>query len=411
MKKRIKAHFKLNLLSLFFIAVSFISITLAWFAYSGIARVETDIKVKAWYIQIEKDNEVVKNEVVISLDEIMPGMDTVSEMLKIQNLGDSDAELHYKIESARLLGDTKNNYIVDGIEVTSEEVEDLLSYELPFSINMSVTKNYISAHGDEAYFEVSVSWPLDSDRDELDSEWGNNAYEFLEAEKVKHSFDPTYQIRPSIQIIISVVAEQYLENEDSSDPRYNLGDEILFDVVNKQICTSVDATCIKTHVIDVNNTLGDDTVTLFPDPIFAHIDGEYDEYDSLFVSRTATWTANTRPLFIQDLIKIISKDVKDSFLIRNNLSNAIIGSINSPERMELEIGKIKKYNGYYQYKNINFDFLSSAVCYWTRNEFDDTKAFAVQKTDEFTSKIYGEQKNIAEGCKVIPVIIANKSDL
>jgi len=40
-KRNYKAYFKLNIMSIFFLAVSFLSITLAWFAYSGISKTQT----------------------------------------------------------------------------------------------------------------------------------------------------------------------------------------------------------------------------------------------------------------------------------------------------------------------------------------------------------------------------------
>ena len=92
MKKRHKLYLKLNLISLFFIVASFIFTTLAWFAYSGLSKLETEIDVKAWYIELSKSGETVSNNVVISLPTIYPGMDTVSEVIDIQNFGDSDAE-------------------------------------------------------------------------------------------------------------------------------------------------------------------------------------------------------------------------------------------------------------------------------------------------------------------------------
>ena len=54
MEKKYKVYVKLNLMSVFFIALSFISITFAWFAYSGLAKVSTDIGVSAWYIQFKQ---------------------------------------------------------------------------------------------------------------------------------------------------------------------------------------------------------------------------------------------------------------------------------------------------------------------------------------------------------------------
>jgi hypothetical protein len=57
MKKKTKLYLRLNLISLFFVAVSFISVTLAWFVYSGLSTVKTEVNVKAWYIELEKEEE------------------------------------------------------------------------------------------------------------------------------------------------------------------------------------------------------------------------------------------------------------------------------------------------------------------------------------------------------------------
>ena len=48
MNRKHKAYIKINIISLFFIAISSVSVTLAWFAYSGLSRVTTEIDIKAW---------------------------------------------------------------------------------------------------------------------------------------------------------------------------------------------------------------------------------------------------------------------------------------------------------------------------------------------------------------------------
>ncbi|MDD2490541.1 MAG: hypothetical protein PHY26_04785, partial [Bacilli bacterium] len=265
MKHRYKTYWRLNLMSILFVVVSFISVTLAWFAYSGLSNVATEVDIKAWYIQLEKDGETISNDIVISLSEIYPGMDIIQETVNIKNLGDSNAQVNYKIISARLLGKEEDNYIVDE-ETNSEYVEDVLAHEYPFHININLNKNYILAKGDESFFNVSISWPLDSDDDTLDSFWGTEAYKFQQEEETKKSLDENYQIKPAIQIVISLTAEQYLETDTTSDINYNLGNTILFDVIDNQKCTDISSTCLKTYVIDVNNKLGDKTVILLPDP-------------------------------------------------------------------------------------------------------------------------------------------------
>lgn len=409
MKPRHKVYLRLNLMSLFFIVVSFISVTLAWFAYSGLSNVATEIGVKAWYIELEKDGETVSNDIVISLPEVYPGMDIVNEIVNIKNLGDSDAQVKYSIASARILDNAEDNYVVDGVTTNSEYVEDLLSHEYPFHINVNLTKGYVLSKGTESSFEVSISWPLDSGSDNEDSLWGTEAYKFQKNEENIKNGDANYQIRPSIQIIISVTAEQYLGEETSSDPRYNLGDIVLYDVVNNRVCTEISSTCIKTYVMDVNNKVGDEAVALLPDPNNTYLSGAYSDYNYLFGAITNNWTVSTRPLLVGDLLKIVSTDVMNSLLIRDNISDLIIGNLNYGNRMNDEIARATSYNGHYDFVNEKFGYFSAANCYWTSSEYNSSNGFAVKKIDETESKIYGEAK--ASSCNVVPVILVNKSNL
>lgn len=210
MKIKHKIYFRLNLMSIFFMIVSFISVTMAWFAYSGLVTVSTEVNVKAWYIELEKDGTVVSNSVSISLADIYPGMETVTETIIIKNLGDSDAEVKYEIASARILGDEADNYVIDGGDVTSQYIENILANQYPFKISINLDKNYVLTKSEPALFEISISWPLDSGDDTIDSFWGTEAYKFYQSEEEKKVLNPDYQIRPSIGIIINLIAEQYL---------------------------------------------------------------------------------------------------------------------------------------------------------------------------------------------------------
>lgn len=405
MKNRLKNYFKLNLLSMFLIAVSFISVTLAWFAYSGLAKVSTEVNVKAWNIELEKSGEKVSNDIVISLSEIYPGMDIVYELLKIRNLGDSDANVKYEISSVRIL----DEYNYDVYSVTSNETEDKLSYEFPFGINMSLSKNYAASQGDESYFQISVLWPLDSGNDELDSYWGTKAYEFQQNEEAKLKQNPDYQIRPSIQIVISLTAEQYIEEGTSTDMRYDLGEEILYDVSTDNRCYAISTTCIKTHIVDINNTLSDTEVNLLPTPFNSYIDSTYNNYEQSLLNLTHDWQVKYRALDIKDILKILAKDVRTTHLIRDGISNSLIGNFKTEERMNKELTKTINSNGYYQFNNEYFDYISSVDCYWSTNEYNLNKAFAVKKIDTNHSKVYGEDK--LHTCKVIPILQVSKDKL
>ena len=212
MDRKHKALLKLNVMTLFLIALSSISVTLAWFAYSGLAKVSTEIDIKSWLIEFEKNDKTVSNNIVISLDDIYPGMDTVQETIKIKNRGDSNAKLSYSIQSARILDEE-----IDIKNIEQDELKDKLSHNYPFSINMNLSDNYVLSQGKDSEFKLSVSWPLDSDNDKIDSEWGNLAYQFEDNEQKKLKEDPNYKIRQSIKIVIVAKAEQITESNESND--------------------------------------------------------------------------------------------------------------------------------------------------------------------------------------------------
>lgn len=410
MKLKRKAYLKLNIMSLIFLVVSFISFTYAWFAYSGLVDANTEIDVKAWNIKIEKDGEQISNEIVISLDDIYPGMDPVTEDVNIKNFGDSDASIRYEIKSARLLGNVENEFVVDGTNVTSKYVEDLLSHEYPFHVNINLTKGYALSNGGESKFTVSVSWPLDSGDDESDSDWGKAAYDFESYQSSMLASDSSYQIKPSIQIVIGLTAEQYIVADTSIDPNYDLGDEILFNVVNNSRCSEISDSCLKTHVIDKNNAYGDDTVTLLPDIASELLpSGTYSSYDSNFTNYTSTWTVNKRSLVVEDLLNIVSNDVVSSVLSRENISDLVIGDLSYQGRMSTEISRAINYNGYFKFLNQSYPYFISNSCTWIDTEYNTNNSFALKINGEIESNIYKESKETT--CKVVPVIIANKLNL
>ena len=405
MDRKHKLYLKLNVMTLFFIAISCISVTLAWFAYSGIAKVSTDIDVKSWLIEFEKNDTTVSNNIVISLDDIYPGMEVMHETIKIKNKGDSNAKLSYSIVSARVFDE---EIIAENVE--QDFVKDRLSHYYPFSINMDLSDNFVLSKEEDSQFELSISWPLDSQNDERDSEWGNLAYQFGNNEQEKLKNDPTYQIRPSIKIVISAKAEQMTEFDDSSDINYPLGKQILYDISENKRCTQLSDTCISTYVIDINNKIGDETVTLLPDLFGSYSSGPYTKYNEILAETKKEWKVKTEELKIDDILKIISKDINNTLIIRNGFSDAIIGYLNSEESIDNLINKTipKDYNGYYSFLNKEYSYLVTNKCYWFNKEYDNTRnlAFALTKNTEENSKIYGEIKN--GECSVIPKIIAPK---
>ena len=403
MDARKRIYLKLNLVSLFFIAVSLISVTLAWFAYSGLAKVDTEIDVKTWYIEFQKGEEAVSNNIVISLSDISPGMDIVTEKVKIMNKGDSDAQLSYSIVSASLMGtelDATNG---------SDYLEDKLSHDYPFHINLSLNKNFALSGDEFSEFNLSVSWPLDSGDDSFDSEWGTRAYQYQRSEQSHHLEDDSYVAKPSIKIVISVKAEQLLTQNSSPDTDYEAGALVLFDVSQNKRCDTLSSTCLRTHVIDTNNTKGDTTVSLLPDLYGTYASGTFDNYNSLLSSAVSGWNVTTRGLTADDLLKVVSKDVVNSIVIGDNVSNRIIGDVKYGSRTSQVRNWTVSKNGLFRFNNEVYPYLVTNKCYWTNTEYDNDRGFALTKIDEEYSKVFGQAKT--SSCSVAPVIVADKSNL
>ena len=406
MRSQYKKYFKkIYIVPIVFIATSFIFTTFAWFAYSGLRSVSTEIDVKTWHIELTKSNETINNNIVISLDDVYPGMETVDEIISIENQGDSDAKLSYKIVSSRILDSEINGELLQDNEMLS----DSLSHDYPFHLNIDLSKKYISARGDASTFEVSVSWPLDSGNDEVDSLWGTNAYNFQNSERAKKNSNPDYVPRPAVQLVISIIAEQYTESADDSDKRFNMGDSILYDVVLNRKCNSVSATCLNTTVIDYNNKLGDLTVTLLPSLYGNYQTGTFSNYSSVLSNYANGWSVPYRALTINDILNVISHDVINTNLIGDNISPQIVGALGYNNRMTREIAKAKTFNGYYTFKNNRFNYLSSNSCYWINSEYDNQNGFAFIRVDENDTKVY--PKNKTDECRIIPVIIAPKDNI
>lgn len=397
-------HLKLNILSLFFVAVSLLSITLAWFAYSGFANTATEMDVKAWYIEFEKDSKPVSNEIVLSLNDVYPGMEQVVEKVNINNLGDTDAKVSYSIDSARVLDEELKTK-----DTSTVQVEDQLSHNFPFHVNISLNKDFVKSKDDTSEFDVSVSWPLDSENDSLDSEWGSKAYDFQKEEEAKKKQDPNYEMRTSLRIVISLKAEQYVLSNDEVDTDYNFGKLILYDVEKNKVCNELSSTCLKTYVIDKSNKIGDVNVTLLPDLFGTYASGTYNDYNNLLSNVSSNWNVSTRALKLEDVLNIVSNNVESSYLVRDNLSDVIIGKLDYNDRFNEIVNKAINSNGYFKFSNQAYPYLTTSNCYWINSEYNTDKAFALVKMDENNSKIYGEVKT--NECSVVPVLEVAKANL
>lgn len=382
LSRRGRVFLKINIVSILFAVVSLISVTLAWFAYSGLADVKTEVGVKAWYIEFEKNNEVVSNDIVISLEDIYPGMEPRKEKITIKNLGDTDAKLKYKIGMARIL-DLESDYYEASDDSPTSYIEDVLAHNYPFHINISLDKLYIDAK-EEATFEISITWPLDSGNDSLDSLWGRRAYLYEAAQKQK---DPNEK-EPAIEALINVTAEQAIDDLDSVDINYLLGKKINYDITTGKPCVTLSNTCIETYVIDTYNKVDDLYVNLLPSIDLGK--ATFEEYQEI----SPEWNSSYRLLSSKDILKIISLDIENSYIKIDGISDSIIGKVLTDTRADNILNKVISKNGYFSFES--FPYINSDTCIWTSDSYNNL-GFALDST-----RLYGENKNTE--CRMIPVL-------
>lgn len=398
MDKRRKVNIRLSIMSITFMVISFISVTLAWFAYSGLSKVDTDVTVKSWYIEFKRGEEVATKDIVISLDDVKPGMETNTEEIVINNKGDSDASIKYKIEYVKILNEDN---MTSSLDTTSDYIEDVIAHNYPFHINMGLDRNNVLLKGEENRFKISVSWPLDSGDDKLDSLWGNKAYQYQK---------DTNNSSPLIKLGISLIAEQVIEDDENElDHNYDLGKLILYDVKDNKTCNNINSTCIKTHVIDTKNKIADDIVTLLPSFDNNYLENTFYNSDSLYNNIISSWNANTRKLSVEDVLKVISTDIDNTIIKKEGLSDLILGKVDYKTRASTILDNNSNYNASYVFKNSLFLYLASNTCYFLDGHDNSTFAYSLAKIDNDTSSINMVSKD--KTCKVIPVIIASKNSL
>ena len=393
MNKKQKRYLKLNLMSLFFAGMSFISITLAWFAYSGLITTSTIIDVKSWLIQFDKNGDIVSNEIVIPLFQIYPGMETTSETINIKNMGDSDADLSYEIVSARVL----DKYIESNGE--KGYVEDQLSQAYPFHINISLSDTFVNAHDGTGEFVISVSWPLDSGQDDKDNDWGNDSYQYYQNNPDS----------PAIEVQINLKASQYVGENESADIDYKLGNIILYNPVDNVKCNSLDEeNCIQTYVIDKNNIINDTKVTLMPVLTSEFKNVLRSEYETAAEELLANYPTG-KLLDVKHILPIISKDVLNTIIITPKYSNEIVGILDYGERKQASIDRTVSRNGTYRFTTLDYLYFSTSKCIWLNTKYGEDNLFALNKLDDTYSKLYKESNE--QKCEIIPIFEVNKGIL
>ena len=171
-----------------FLIVLLAANTFAWFIYATKVDNHISVHVKAWNVVFEAGENQVTNNINLTVDDLYPGMEDYSYEIKAYNRGEVSATLSYKILSARILneeyitvdGRAELNQQAQAGDLTSQQLENKLLNDYPFSIAMAISNTYMQLGNGEESFTFDVTWPYESQNDELDTTWGINAAEYKE---------------------------------------------------------------------------------------------------------------------------------------------------------------------------------------------------------------------------------------
>lgn len=124
-------------------------------------------------------------------------MDPYTQEITARNLGEKQARVTYLIKEVTILGTT---YSCDDGVTTHEDLLELIeSDRYPFHITILIDgEGIIEAGTGVSNIIISLTWPFEQNNDELDTEWGELAYEYYQE----------YPDEPSIALKLELRATQ-----------------------------------------------------------------------------------------------------------------------------------------------------------------------------------------------------------
>lgn len=197
MELLVKILKKIKIKNIIILILLLIFNTYAWFIYATRVSSEISVHISSWNVEFSIGEDESITNVVIAVDRIYPGMETTEKTVTVKNKGEIKAELDYQIMSLKVLDE---NYKV-GENITAEELMNKINTEYPFKINIAKDDTLLTQGTGDGMFGVTVEWPFESGNDELDTLWGNKAYDYYS----------TNSEDKSIEIEITLIAQQ-IEN-------------------------------------------------------------------------------------------------------------------------------------------------------------------------------------------------------
>lgn len=169
----------------------------AWFIYATRVSSSLSVHVSSWNVEFSVGEDETVTEILIEVERIFPGMETYEKVITVKNKGEIRAELGYEIRNLKIMDES---YQV-GENITMEQLENKIKTDYPFKINIVKEDSLLQQGVGEGTITVTVEWPFESGNDQLDTLWGNKAYEF-------YSLNPGEK---SILIGVTLTAQQIAE--------------------------------------------------------------------------------------------------------------------------------------------------------------------------------------------------------
>ena len=186
LKKRLRRR------TLFFLILTLMANTFAWFIYSNKVSNNITTGVKSWKINFKKDGVDIVNNVEFKIDSIYPGMPDYTNSLSITNIGETAANISYEVEEIKILDEFYNSDMY-----SSTDLINRLKDNYPFKMNFSINNQEVGT-GQTSEFTFSLVWPYESGHDEADTYWG----------KKSASFKEQYPDKEQIAIKVKIIAGQ-----------------------------------------------------------------------------------------------------------------------------------------------------------------------------------------------------------
>lgn len=196
MEKLYKTLKKIKLRNLIILLLLLAFNTYAWFIYTSKVSVGLTASVSSWNVEFTTLEGEVTTEMEIDVERIYPGMETFEKIIEVYNRGETGANLSYEIKSLKIMDELYE--VTEDSGLTSEDIENKIEQEYPFKIIIEKDESGLSTENGKGTFTIKVEWPYESGNDELDTTWGNKAYEF-------YSLNPGEK---SIQMRIELIATQ-----------------------------------------------------------------------------------------------------------------------------------------------------------------------------------------------------------